>query len=59
MVKAFDGHYDSFQYTLDFYLVDHMMEDIEKFGSLEMLDSFPFERFNEYTKFANRPSSQS
>lgn len=39
--ETFDVHFDSGLYTLKFYLLDHLMEDIEKLGSLEMLDRSP------------------
>lgn len=42
-VKAtFHEHYNSGSYTLKFYFLDHMVEDVQRCESLEMLDGSPF-----------------
>lgn len=38
LVKAiFDEHFKSLLYSLTFHLLEYVMENIESFGSLEML----------------------
>lgn len=48
----FDTHFDGGLYTSNFYLLDHVKEDTEKFGSLKRLDISTFGRFNVHIKRA-------
>lgn len=58
LVERFDDHCESGLYTLKFHLLDHMVEDIRKFGTLSVLDGSPFEHFNVHIKQAYRKTSQ-
>lgn len=43
---------------LKFHLLDHVVEDLKKFRSLDVLNSFPFECYNVHIKKANHDTSQ-
>lgn len=57
-VDRFYDHCDSGIYALKLHLLDHMVEDMRRSATLNMLDASPFERFNVYVKLANRQTSQ-
>lgn len=44
VVKMFQAHCCNGLFTLNFHLLDHLTEDIECFGSIEMLEASPTER---------------
>lgn len=46
LVKLIDEHFHIGLYTLQIHLFNYMMENIEDFGSLEMLNSSMFGQFN-------------
>lgn len=65
LVKAeFHEHCKSVLYTLMFDLLDHVVEDVEKFGNLEPLGETQFKSFTmhikqSYTKTSQRQKSGS
>lgn len=59
LVKAmFEEHCGSGLYMLKLHLLDHVVEVLERYGSLEMLHGSPFERFNVHIKHGYRRTSQ-
>lgn len=44
--RVFASHYPFGLYTLQFHLLDHLVEDLEKFASISFTDPRPFEHFN-------------
>jgi len=58
-VIAFFGDYcDKGVFTLKFHLLDHMVDDLRRFGSLSVLDASAYEHFNTDIKSAVRRTSQ-
>lgn len=58
IVSQYGPHSTTGLYTLKFHLLDHLPEDISRFGSLSMLDASPYEHFNTVIKNAYRQTSQ-
>lgn len=58
VVNTFDQHCRDPLYSLKFHWLHHKMERIEKFESLEKLDSFSLVMYNGHVKYADRPISQ-
>lgn len=52
MKDTFDEHCESGLYSLKFHLFHHVGEDVEQFGSLEMLDYLLFDSFSVHIKRA-------
>lgn len=50
--RTFHEHCETGWYTVKFHLLDHSMEDLEKFGSIDVVKGSPFEWFNVTTKNA-------
>lgn len=57
MKAMFNEHCKSVLYTLKLRLLIHMVEDVELFGCLEMLDWLLFEKSNAHIKPAYRRRS--
>lgn len=57
-IKTFQDFCVSGLFTLKFHLLDHMVEDMERFGSLQVLDASAFEHYNTDIKAAIRRTSQ-
>jgi len=58
-VMQFYGKYcEKGLFTLKFHLLDHMVEDMRKFGTLSVLDASAYEHFNTDIKAAVRRTSQ-
>lgn len=43
IMNTLEEYRDAWLFTLKFHLLDHLAENLERFGSPEMLDSSPFE----------------
>lgn len=55
---AFASHCPSGLYTLKYHLLDHLVEDLERFGSISFMDAGPFEHFNVVIKQSYRMTSR-
>lgn len=53
-----DEHCDSGLYTLEYHLVDYMVEDLREFEKLSVLDSSLYECFSVQIKQAYRRTSK-
>lgn len=49
LVEVFDERHDSGLYTLKFYLLDYIVEGIQRFGALYALDRRLYEHVNVFT----------
>lgn len=56
--ELFDVPCQAGLYTLKFHMLDPVIEDMDRFGSLELLNSCAFERFKVQIKRAYRSMSQ-
>lgn len=52
--STFERHCETVLYTLMFHLLDHVVEDVERFGNLKTLNALPVESFSVYIKLAYR-----
>lgn len=58
LCEVFDALCDSGWYTLRFHLLDDLVEDLDRFGTLRPLHSSYFKRFNMHIKRVNRSTSK-
>ena len=56
--KLFGPHCKTGLQTLKFHLLDHMVLDLERFGSLRVLSASPYEHFNLFVKQAYNSTSK-
>lgn len=56
--KTFDAHCEVGLYTLKLHFLDHVVDDLERFGSMKLLNSSSFEIVNVHIKLAYRSTSQ-
>ena len=56
--KLFEPYVQKGLFTLKFHLLDHLVEDLSKYGSLQYLDSGPYEYFNSVLKRFYRETSR-
>lgn len=56
MQKTFDNHGESGLYTSKFYSLHQFLEELKTFGSLEVLSSFQFERYNANMRSVSCPA---
>jgi hypothetical protein len=56
--RVFDPYVNKGLYTLKFHLLDHLVEDIMKYGSLDYLSAGPYEYFNTVVKKHYRATSK-
>ena len=52
MTNIFEPYCDTGLVTLKYPLLDHLVEDLKKFGSLQVLSAAPFEQYNHTIKKA-------
>lgn len=57
-VHTFEKHCEHGIHTLKFHLLDHVVEDLSKFGGLNILDASPYEHFNTFFKQSYRSTSK-
>lgn len=58
LLETIDEHYNFCQYTLKYYLLDHMVDHIQKFETLSVLGSSAYDHFNVLIKQSTRRSLQ-
>ena len=58
VVEFFGAYCETGLFTLKFHMLDHMVTDIRKFGTLSVLSASQFEHFNTDIKKAVRQTSQ-
>lgn len=56
--RLFDPYVKKGLYTLKFHLLDHLVEDLGKYGSLDYLNGGPYEYFNAVVKQHYRDTSK-
>ena len=57
-VKLFEPYVDNGLFTLKFHLLDHLVEDLSKFASLDFLSAGPYEYYNTKIKKSYRKTSK-
>ena len=57
-VKLFEPYVDTGLFTLKFHLLDHLVEDLSKFTSLDFLSAGPYEYYNTKIKQSYRKTSK-
>lgn len=50
MKEVFDDHSETGLYMLQFHPLDHIVKDLEKVGSLNVLNTSPFEWYSVHIK---------
>lgn len=50
LVDAFDEYYDSGLYRLKYQVLDHTVDDLQKFETLSILGISPYEHFSVHIK---------
>lgn len=56
--ETFDAHCEARLYTLKFHFLYYVVENLDGFGSSELLNSFGFELFETHMKLVCRSTSQ-
>jgi hypothetical protein len=56
--SVFRPHFENSILTLKFHLLDHVVDDLERFGSIKVLSASPFEHFNLNIKQAYAKTSR-
>lgn len=56
--KVFGPYVEKGMYTLKFHLLDHLVPDLKRYGSLDVLDGGPYEYFNTVVKLHYRLTSK-
>ena len=57
-VQLFEPYVDTGLFTLKFHLLDHLVEDLSKFTSLDFLNAGPYEYYNTKIKQSYRKTSK-
>lgn len=50
--KRFDSHFEAGMYTPKLHFLDYLLQDTEHFGSIHIVNSSPFERYNDHDEYA-------
>lgn len=57
-MNTFEEHSDSGLYWLKYHLIDHMVEDVRKSGTLSVFNSSLYQYSNVHTKRTHKRTSQ-
>lgn len=58
MVRTFHKHCDSGLYTLKTHVLDHIVEDIWRIGTLSAMNTGPYAHFNVHIKYGYKGALQ-